>query len=297
VKRVLHAVHSRSSGPAQSDSSAATGTKPDGPPPDCLSSWVCSLFGKEYTVFSQNGEDGIIMSILENIDVPEKYYVEFGVQNGMQRNTRYLQARHGWHGLLLDGGFENPEINLHMEFIAEETIVDLFQKYAVPKNLGLLSVDIDSYDFWVLKNILEAGYKPAIIVTEVNSQAAPGMYTIAPANVTGQPYISPGAFEFGATPELFAALGKRHGYVMVHCESHGVNCFQVRADYLSTFDHENLPSSPRQRPLYGGLASSATCWPDSSKSTPWYELSPLDFSIISTDSQPARIADCSSVGP
>merc|ERR1711972_866130 len=101
----------------------------------------------------------------------------------------------------------------------------------------------------------------------------------------------------GATPELFAALGKRHGYVMVHCESHGVNCFQVRADYLSTFDHENLPSSPRQRPLYGGFASNATCWPNSSKSTPWYELSPLDFSVISTDSQPARVAVCSSVGP
>ena len=51
-----------------------------------------SLF--ENKIFSQNGEDGIIMKLVEliyNGDNHNRVYVEFGVENGIECNTRILR--------------------------------------------------------------------------------------------------------------------------------------------------------------------------------------------------------------
>jgi hypothetical protein len=48
-----------------------------------------------------------------------------------ETNTRYLREEKGWRGLLMDGGHENPSINLHRELIYPAKIVQLFEKYEV----------------------------------------------------------------------------------------------------------------------------------------------------------------------
>ena len=57
--------------------------------------------------------------------------------------------------LLLDGGNENKEINLVREIFWPDNIVSLFRKYKVKKKFDLLSVDTDSYDFFMTEAILE----------------------------------------------------------------------------------------------------------------------------------------------
>jgi hypothetical protein len=103
-----------------------------------------ALPGREKRVYSQEGEDGVVVALIEQIQPAKKYYVEFGTQSGAEINTRYIREKHGWTGLLMDGGVSNPSINLHQTMILEETIVAEFEKHKVPKDLGLLSVDIDS---------------------------------------------------------------------------------------------------------------------------------------------------------
>ena len=71
--------------------------------------------------------------------------------------------------LLLDGGNENKDINLVQEIFWPDNIVSLFRKYKVKKKFDLLSVDTDSYDFFMLETILEAGYSPRVIVVEYNA--------------------------------------------------------------------------------------------------------------------------------
>ncbi len=45
-----------------------------------------NLWERKY--FSQNGEDGIIDEIINRIGTTTSYYVEFGVENGTECNTR-----------------------------------------------------------------------------------------------------------------------------------------------------------------------------------------------------------------
>ena len=56
-----------------------------------LLEWVYSLKNKEKRKFSQHGEDGITEAIFQKIGEGTKYFVEFGVQDGKQCNTRYLR--------------------------------------------------------------------------------------------------------------------------------------------------------------------------------------------------------------
>ncbi|TPX34738.1 hypothetical protein SmJEL517_g02715 [Synchytrium microbalum] len=105
--------------------------------------------------------------LFDNLGTTNKYYVEFGTQNATRCNTRNLWEEHGWDGTLIDaGGIGEDARIIRNHFVTEYNIVDLFRKYDVPKDLGLLSVDIDTQDVFVLDAILRAQYHPRVIVTE-----------------------------------------------------------------------------------------------------------------------------------
>ena len=48
---------------------------------------------------------------------PPNPRVQFGTQSGSERNNRALQELLGWQGLLMDGKYHKPAINLHKEFV------------------------------------------------------------------------------------------------------------------------------------------------------------------------------------
>ena len=49
-----------------------------------------SLHELEFQVFSQFGDDGIIQWLVNKIDIPNKVFVEFGVENYREANTRFF---------------------------------------------------------------------------------------------------------------------------------------------------------------------------------------------------------------
>src|ERR1700722_6760188 len=53
-------------------------------------------------VYSQNGEDGMIAEIFRRIGLTNKFFVEFGIGDGLENNTRLLLEL-GWHGIWIDG--------------------------------------------------------------------------------------------------------------------------------------------------------------------------------------------------
>src|SRR5882762_10241106 len=56
----------------------------------------------EFQSFSQHGEDGIIEEIFNRIGTTNKYFIEFGVENGIESNSTYLLFK-GWKGLWIEG--------------------------------------------------------------------------------------------------------------------------------------------------------------------------------------------------
>ncbi|MDP6561567.1 MAG: hypothetical protein QF793_01440 [Candidatus Peribacteraceae bacterium] len=177
--------------------------------------------------YAQNQEDGIINAIFTMIGTTNTFFVEFGVENGIECNTRYLSKHKGWKGLLMDGGFENPDLNLQKEFITAENIEDLFAKYAVPKELDLLSIDIDGNDYWVWKAIER--YSPRVVIMEYNA-----CIPYSPAvTIPYDPSFSWDKTDYyGASLSALVKLGFEKGYTLVCTDRCGVNSFFVRNDAL-----------------------------------------------------------------
>ena len=49
-------------------------------------------------------------------------------------------------------------------------ILGHFEKFKVPQEFDLLSVDTDAYDWFMIEAILQGGYHPRVIVTEFNAR-------------------------------------------------------------------------------------------------------------------------------
>jgi len=139
--------------------------------------WPLNLRSSERKVYSQTMQDGVLEEIFLQLGTTNKYFVEFGFDAnnytmGVGANTQLLWEK-GWRGLLMDGSHDNPDINLHQEFICPENIVSLFQKYNVPLEPDYVSIDIDSSDIWILLELTKV-YKPRVITVEYNQNFPAG---------------------------------------------------------------------------------------------------------------------------
>ena len=200
-----------------------------------------SLRGYEKKTFSQNGEDGITIELLNRLydNASNQYYVEFGVQEfpfgtagfhggGDQCNTRILREK-GWSGLLMDSSDENESINLRKEFVTKENVISLFEKYEVPKKFELLSVDVDFSDFYILHRIIKE-YLIDIIIVEYNAYFLPHEDAVVKykTNCGWDGYSN----YFGASLLAFKRLLNKYNYSLVYAENQGVDAFFVNNDIL-----------------------------------------------------------------
>lgn len=193
----------------------------------------------EKKVFSQNGEDGVLEKIFDLIGTQSKFYVEFGVEDGSECNTRYLREHHHFSGVMMDMKYENPSLQLYREVIDAENINDLFAFYKVPYEFDLLSIDIDSNDFYVWKSIQ---YQPRVVIIEYNPNHPP----LADKVVVYDPrHLWDETTYYGATIVAMYRLGRSKGYSLIYADNNGVNLFFLRDDILAnipyTFKNMNNP--------------------------------------------------------
>jgi FkbM family methyltransferase len=189
----------------------------------------------EHRIFSQNGEDGITLEIINRLNIKNGFYVEFGTQNAEECNTRILREKYNWNGLLMDGSYENNNINLKKEFITRENIINLFVKYDVPNKFDLLSIDIDFNDFYVLHKILQ-NYQIDIIILEYNAYFYEDEDAIIKYDPTGS---WDGSNYFGASLLSYYKLLNKFGYVLIYTEKKGVNAFFVKNENGTKFEFNN----------------------------------------------------------
>jgi hypothetical protein len=199
----------------------------------------------EFRVFSQWGEDGIIQYLLTHVAIDRRVFVEFGVENYTESNTRFLLSNDQWAGLVIDGSIENIDYirrdpiywatNLKAEraFVTKDNINDLLASNGIAGDIGLLSVDVDGNDYWIWQAIDTISAR--IVICEYNSQFGPAAEVTTPydpAFVRDTAHFS--KIYYGASIGALCSLAIRKGYSLVGSNSAGNNAFFVRNDVLGS---------------------------------------------------------------
>jgi len=213
-----------------------------------------ALSAAELRVFSQNGEDGALAAIFAHIGVEGRVFVEFGAEDGVECNTRFLAEVLGWSGVYFEADPDyhqslatrlanRPDIQTLHAAVTPENITALFAAAAVPRSFDLLSIDVDGQDYWVWKAL--RGYEPRVVVIEYNAGLPATARLVEPRGRAKWDETD----YFGASLGALIALATELGYQLVHTELAGVNAFFVRNDLAS-----DLPWVPLRRgPNYGLL--------------------------------------------
>jgi len=204
---------------------------------------VKNLRDAEFKVFSQWGEDGIIQYLIKNIDIENETFVEFGVENYLESNTRFLLINNNWSGLIIDGDPGNVafimsdsvywrhDLKADCSFVTKENINELLERNGISGDIGLLSVDIDGNDYWVWESINVVN--PRIVVCEYNSLWGDELSVSIPYDpefVRNRAHYS--NLYFGASITALANLASSKGYSLAGSNLAGNNLFFVRNDLL-----------------------------------------------------------------
>lgn len=212
----------------------------------------------EFQVYSQFGEDGIIQWLIQNVYLPEKTFIEFGVEDYAEANTRFLLMNNNWSGLVIDGSKENIKRLMQWEllwkydltaidsFITKDNINQIITDAGFGGNIGILSVDIDGNDYWVL-NAIEC-VKPRILICEYNNIFGKDHKVTIPYDSnfyrTNSHYSN---LYWGASLGAFLDYADKKGYYYFGSNSAGNNAFFVRKDSVDErkipIDSENFVES------------------------------------------------------
>ena len=197
----------------------------------------------EFKIFSQWGDDGIINFLINYLDDIPKTFVEFGVENYTESNTRFLLINNNWSGLIMDGSDDNiafvksenlfwqQNLTSIADFITAENIDNLLINNGFIGELCLLHIDIDGNDYWVWKAI--KAVDPIIVIVEYNSLFGadnPWTTLYDPSFVRTKSHYS--NLLYGTSLLSICDLAAEKGYGFIGCNSNGNNAYFVRKDKL-----------------------------------------------------------------
>lgn len=203
---------------------------------------LLKLEDTEFRVFSQNGEDGILLYIFSLIGHGNKKAVEICAGPGVESNTANLIINHGWHALLFDGDQRNVRIGRSFYARSRDTFfcpptfrhawIDTANVNALISGSGfegeidLLSIDMDGVDYWIWKAI--ECISPRVVILEYNEQLGFERVTV--------PYdpkfnrLKKDIRYWGGSLSAFCSLAKEKGYRLVGCNRQRLNAFFIRND-------------------------------------------------------------------
>jgi hypothetical protein len=210
-----------------------------------------NLGDAEFKVFSQWGEDGIIQYLISKIAIENKIFVEFGVQNYSESNTRFLLVNDNWTGLVIDSSSEfikyihsqeyywKYDLTAVCGFVTTDNINKLIADAGITGSIGILSIDIDGNDYWIWNAI--SVISPQILIVEYNS-------SFGNQQAVTIPYQSDFSREnahfshlyWGASLPAFCKLASQKGYIYIGSNSVGSNAFFVRKDSASNLKESDF---------------------------------------------------------
>ncbi len=205
----------------------------------------------EFKVFSQWGDDGIIQYLVHHLKIEPQTFIEFGVQNYRESNTRFLLMNNNWRGLVIDGRREyidyimkddvywRYDLTAVCAFVDRDNINGIFVENGFEGEVGMLSIDIDGNDYWIWDaiNVVE----PVLVIVEYNSFFG-DQYAITipydPKFDRTQAHYS--NLYWGASLKALCLLADKKGYEFVGSNSNGNNAYFVRKDRIGKLRKLNI---------------------------------------------------------
>jgi len=204
---------------------------------------ISSIHDVEFKVFSQWGDDGIIQYLINYLEISNKIFIEFGVADYLESNTRYLLMNNNWTGLVMDGSSINVDkikksdfywkydLTAKATFITSENINLLIKDAGFKGEIGLLHIDIDGNDYWIWEALDIV--KPIVMIVEYNSVFGSDRSITVPYKAdfsrTDAHFSNLYA---GASIAALCDLAKEKGYAFIGSNSAGNNAYFVKKNYL-----------------------------------------------------------------
>ncbi len=217
------------------------------------------ILDHEFKVFSQWGEDGIICYLINNLEIDNNFFVEFGVENYLESNTRFILKKYNWSGLVIDSSPKNisyikndkiywqQDLLALCEFVSKKNINQILSNHIKNKKIGILSIDVDGNDYWIREEI--NAIDPSIVIIEYNSILGNKNNYVVPYDekfLRGNAHYS--NLYYGASLPALVKLAKKKGYALVACNHAGNNAFFVKNNLLNNHVKEkNVKEAFRER--------------------------------------------------
>jgi hypothetical protein len=216
---------------------------------------------KEFSIFSQFGEDGIIQCLVNSIEVENKTFIEFGVEDFSESNCRFLMMKDNWRGFVIDGSERNIsrlvksyyywkyDLQAICAFVDKDNIEDLLDRSGFNHDLGILSIDLDGVDYFILSSI--ARFKPRILICEFNPIFGPTRKVTVPYDKRFQRFKHHySGLYWGASLSALNDVATSLGYELVGTNSTGHNAFFIRNDLIRPPFHRIDPEQAFDFPTY-----------------------------------------------
>ena len=199
----------------------------------------------EFKIFSQFGDDGIIQYLIKNVEIRNEIFIEFGVENYLESNTRFLMMNNNWSGFVMDSSEEAinslknqdwyPNFCLtHKAVFIDKDNINALLESAGFSNIGLLHIDIDGNDYHILKEIDMSRLNPSIIIMEYNSVFGKDRHITVPYDknfVRTKSHFS--NLYSGASLPALNYVATEKGYSLIGCNLAGNNAYFLRKDLLN----------------------------------------------------------------
>ena len=190
---------------------------------------------QRFRLRSQHEEDGITLALLRAAGVRHRTFVEIGC-GSTGGNSAILAYELGWSGLMVDANRKsvegarqlfqfNPGVRVVKSRVTTDTIDQLLTKHGAAGEVDVMSIDIDSFDYWLWKAITIC--TPRVLIMEYNGRFGPDRAVTVPD--APRPPVAPKGYG-GASLAALEKLARAKGYGLVLCEDAGINAFFLRDD-------------------------------------------------------------------
>ena len=134
-----------------------------------------------------HGESKKLLQLCEELNINSGSYVDIGASDGWTSSATFPFAKNdNFSGLSIE--LDNKKFK-KMEFIyrkfnnaylskskvTPENVTEILKKFDVLYDFDILNLDIDSYDLFVIKKLLES-HKPKIVSMEINEKIPPPLF-------------------------------------------------------------------------------------------------------------------------